>query len=32
LIENKSITGQSIAVDSGQSLNWETKDLINIYE
>ena len=32
LIKNKSITGQSIAIDSGQSLNWETKDLINIHE
>ena len=31
-IENKSITGQSIAIDSGQSLNWQTKDLININE
>lgn len=31
-IENKSITGQSIAIDSGQSLNWQTKDLINIHE
>tara|TARA_B100000989_G_scaffold144627_1_gene107718 strand:- start:5397 stop:6146 length:750 start_codon:yes stop_codon:yes gene_type:complete len=32
LIENKSITGQSFAIDSGQSLNWQTKDLININE
>ena len=32
LIKNKSITGQSIAIDSGQSLNWETKDSINIHE
>ena len=31
-IENKSITGQSFAIDSGQSLNWQTKDLININE
>ena len=31
-IENQSITGQSIAVDSGQSLNWQTKDLINVHE
>ncbi|MDC1148722.1 SDR family oxidoreductase [Pelagibacteraceae bacterium] len=32
LIENQNITGQIIAVDSGQSLNWQTKDLININE
>jgi len=32
LIENHNITGQIIAVDSGQSLNWQTKDLININE
>ena len=31
-IQNQSITGQSIAIDSGQSLNWQTKDLININE
>ena len=31
-IQNQSITGQSIAIDSGQSLNWQTKDLINIHE
>ena len=31
-IENRSITGQSFAIDSGQSLNWQTKDLININE
>ena len=31
-IENKSITGQSFAIDSGQSLNWQTKDLINVNE
>ena len=31
-IENKSITGQTIAIDSGQSLNWQTKDLINVHE
>ena len=28
LIKNKSITGQVIAVDSGQSLNWQTPDVI----
>ena len=27
-IKNKSITGQVIAVDSGQSLNWQTPDII----
>ena len=32
LIKNKSITGQVIAVDSGQSLNWQTPDIINIKE
>ena len=32
LIRNESITGQTIYVDSGQRLNWQTKDLINIYE
>ena len=28
LIKNRSITGQVIAVDSGQSLNWQTPDII----
>ncbi len=32
LIKNRSITGQVIAVDSGQSLNWQTPDIINIRE
>ena len=32
LIKNRSITGQVIAVDSGQSLNWQTPDIIKIKE
>ena len=32
LIKNRPITGQVIAVDSGQSLNWQTPDIINIKE
>ena len=32
LIKNRSITGQVIAMDSGQSLNWQTPDIINIKE
>jgi enoyl-[acyl-carrier-protein] reductase (NADH) len=28
LITNKSITGQVIAIDSGQNLNWKTPDII----
>ena len=28
LIKNRSITGQVIAVDSGQSLNWKTPDIM----
>ena len=32
LIKNRSITGQVIAVDSGQSLNWQTPDIISIKE
>ena len=28
LITNKSITGQVIAIDSGQNLNWKTADII----
>jgi NAD(P)-dependent dehydrogenase (short-subunit alcohol dehydrogenase family) len=32
LIENKSVTGQTIFVDSGQRLNWKTKDIIGTYE
>ena len=27
-IKNSSITGQIIAVDSGQSLNWQTPDIM----
>ena len=27
-IKNGSITGQVIAIDSGQSLNWQTPDII----
>jgi NAD(P)-dependent dehydrogenase (short-subunit alcohol dehydrogenase family) len=29
LIKNSSITGQVIAIDSGQSLNWQTPDIMN---
>ena len=32
LIKNRSITGQVIAVDSGQSLNWQTPDIIGTKE
>ena len=31
-LENKSITGQIISVDSGQSLAWKTPDIINSKE
>ena len=31
-IENNSITGQILAMDSGQSLNWQTPDVINSKE
>ena len=31
-IKNKSITGQVLAVDSGQSLNWQTPDIIGAKE
>ena len=31
-IKNKSITGQVISVDSGQSLNWHTPDIIKVKE
>ena len=27
-IKNRSITGQVISVDSGQSLNWQTPDIM----
>ncbi len=29
LIKNSSITGQVLAIDSGQSLNWQTPDILN---
>ena len=32
LIANKSITGQVIAIDSGQNLNWKTPDIIGSKE
>ncbi len=32
LIKNRSITGQVLAVDSGQSLNWQTPDIIRTKE
>ena len=32
LITNKSITGQVIAIDSGQNLNWKTPDIIGSKE
>ena len=32
LITNKSITGQVIAIDSGQNLNWKTSDIIGSKE
>ena len=32
LITNKSITGQVIAIDSGQNLNWRTPDIIGTKE
>ena len=31
-IENNSITGQIVSVDSGQSLAWKTPDIINSKE
>ncbi len=31
-IKNKSITGQVLAVDSGQNLNWQTPDIIGTKE
>ena len=31
-IKNKSITGQIIAIDSGQSLNWQTPDVVGTKE
>ena len=32
LINNKSITGQVIAIDSGQNLNWQTPDIMESKE
>ena len=31
-IKNRSITGQVLAVDSGQSLNWQTPDIMRVKE
>ena len=31
-IKNRSITGQVLAVDSGQNLNWQTPDIIGLKE
>ena len=31
-IKNSSITGQVLAIDSGQSLNWQTPDIMSIKE
>ena len=31
-IKNRSITGQVISVDSGQSLNWQTPDILGLKE
>ena len=31
-IKNRSITGQVIAIDSGQSLNWQTPDILGVKE
>ena len=30
--KNRSITGQIVAVDSGQNLNWQTPDIIGLKE
>ena len=32
ILENDSITGLTIPVDSGQNLAWKTPDLINVKE
>jgi NAD(P)-dependent dehydrogenase (short-subunit alcohol dehydrogenase family) len=32
LINNKSITGQVLAIDSGQNLNWQTPDIMSVKE
>jgi len=31
-IKNSSITGQVLAIDSGQSLNWQTPDIMKVSE
>ena len=31
-IKNRSITGQVLAIDSGQNLNWQTPDIISVKE
>ena len=31
-IDNDNITGQIVSVDSGQSLAWETPDIVNTKE
>jgi len=31
-IKNNSITGQILAIDSGQSLNWQTPDILGVKE
>ena len=31
-IKNSSITGQILAIDSGQSLNWQTPDIVSVKE
>ena len=31
-IKNRSITGQVIAIDSGQNLNWQTPDIMKVKE
>ena len=31
-LKNSSITGQVIAIDSGQNLNWQTPDIMNVKE
>ncbi len=31
-LKNRSITGQVLAVDSGQSLNWQTPDIMSVKE
>ena len=31
-IKNQSITGQIVAIDSGQNLNWQAPDIIDLKE